>query len=690
MAHQPVSPSTHPPSADPPSVETVQTDTVQNAMSAWDRLVVPDSITVQFIEHCGPTDCYDELKVKHPHAFPYIGELTPFTKSRNLSSLALLGNTLTDGLEAWTSVLKACIDSTTDLPQPTSEQLIEHALRLAQTPPDCFEGGNFQPRPDNQDAVFRFHPIAIDHMDIQHPHQRHDILLWIASFRLLGKAFNSESWKVPLNMEILVNEPSDTEIVLQVQHGSDTVPVTRKALNSLKNALDVNANKLSPFFQYKFAIIAVTDILGVDLLEYSMPQAQADFDQYNWDRAEIGRFDTYPKAPQPDQKHFDIVSQIYKQLKDQKEAEVAAAGFSGRSAFQSYITYKQKWKLWRDLMAVYRHMQPDAPLADVEATARFRLKLCGSRGEIEFKVQEDVGKFLKKRRTRINKEAAHAQAQAAVQQANNEAEQAHNAAQEAREQQERLQADADRLAAQRAQQVLENQRIRDREVRVSRRAAQAQEQKKVEEARKLAIQAAAKQKQKEQETKQKEQEAKEREASLQQQELDESSEEEVITNKRKRQSAKSAQAACLNDMSLLTPRGKAAKFGDAWFPPQLSATAHGYDKPGPKWAAESLKKLNLLKALHLRLKTRGEIGQTMSFVTLMEFLGDGDGGFSYGDRVFMYLVALMLKKKRFAPSACLDSFAFPNNSSELSSAPHSSALILMMLWLSCWHLLGNT
>jgi hypothetical protein len=139
----------------------------------------------------------------------------------------------------------------------------------------------------------------------------------------------------------------------------------------------------------------VTKILGVDMLEYSMPQTADYMESIDWTKVTPGRKETYPEAVPPSDADFKVVKTVHEAVRKENDAAAIANGLP-KSGVQPYNTYKQRWKQWRDIMAVFCTMNPTYDLALVEATARGCLKLCKSENAVLEVIEEEVKKHIAK------------------------------------------------------------------------------------------------------------------------------------------------------------------------------------------------------------------------------------------------------------------------------------------------------
>jgi hypothetical protein len=155
------------------------------------------------------------------------------------------------------------------------------------------------------------------------------------------------------------------EVVMIVKYGSETLDVTRRAKNSMKTAIKVNANQPTIYLRCHHSVKAVVvEILGYNMLQYTMPQTATNIAAFNWSNVIPGQKETYLKGESPTPDKFAKVQGVHSQVKKEK-GEEARAMHMPKSGVQSYTTYKQRWQFWRDIFALYRHMNPTMPLQTV-------------------------------------------------------------------------------------------------------------------------------------------------------------------------------------------------------------------------------------------------------------------------------------------------------------------------------------
>ena len=200
----------------------------------------------------------------------------------------------------------------------------------------------------------------------------------------------------------LVDEPNPEENVLEIQVGSTTVTVTRKAKQLMSSALSAMANQPTVFFRCIFAVNAVCDILGVDMLSYVIPQTIDELHAFDWEKVVPGVKKTYPQGTQPTDLEFEKVRTVHQIVKAEKDAAARAVGLP-KSGVQSYITYKQRWKQLRDIASIYRHICPAYTLPVTVDQMKADLKLCTSMQEFDDVLKDVIKKYLAKRKRKERK-----------------------------------------------------------------------------------------------------------------------------------------------------------------------------------------------------------------------------------------------------------------------------------------------
>ena len=256
------------------------------------------------------------------------------------------------------------------------------------------------------------------------------------------------------------------------------------------------------------------------------------------------------------------------------------------------------------------------------------LKLCGSKKEIEACMDEDVRKFLVKKKTearKLREQEEIAQKLAAVAKEKEDAEAFALAAE-----QEAVQAEKEAQRILTESQQMEEDTTEGVDKDLPDDIAEELRKKKEEEALCQHVLEEARENAKKMEAKKAEQE----------EEIKEKETEEAVVETPPKKKLKRNDSTLLDyDMS---PRKKAEIDGEEWNPPMLQEGKH--KAPGERWQMESENKVQLLFVLASHLKSRNDLDPQMTFCTIMEFVGAGIENFH--ERVFIYLVALTLHQKR--------------------------------------------
>ena len=550
----------------------------------------------------------------------------------------------------WNDVFTAALNNTGHeaLADDAAVKLVSiWALPLAKTPPTIFkEAFNM----GESSAEFCMTPLR-DTI-------RHDIWQWVAAHALLGKAFELDGWKevqddedeeveeieeVPATVENLVSAPAPTQNVMKVTLEGETFFVTNSAKQAMVDALDAMSNQPTIYFKCLYAITAVSEILGVKMLDYAIPNADT-LEEFNWDDVIPGRDDTYPKAPQPPKEEFSKVKVVHRAVKAEKDERAKLFG-RHKSGVQSIQTYHQRWKQWRDLAHIYARTNPTLSKQSVLDKMQASLKLCSGIDSLYEQVKVDVkffkGQLVRQKRKMQNAEKLRESMEAAAL----EEEAAKASAKEAEEKTKMLQAEAAKivvdetlLSGTRAQKKQQQETLLEKKNELARQSAEEDEK------RKRLLQAY---KEKATEKKQLEQ---------QQKRLADSLKEVPLLPKPAKRSKKN-DTSRLGDV--ITPRKKAELDGNQWMPPRKVVSEKKtivYDAPGKEWESHNIRKLALLGVLRDRLKADGVIPPPMKFKVLMEYIGADSAveDAPFNDKVFIYLVALILNKDRCVFSSLLN------------------------------------
>ena len=624
----------------------------------WSDFIIPtNGASVAWVHHAEPTIQCKQLMNHFGDAStePFIDPLELFQSSHELAPIILETATIRSSIVGWYQITiqtqqktaLACLDGGTEIPEATAK-VVTHALRLVKTSPEIF-GFCCKLQQATRKALFTFEPFPPREdfaMDPDVAQERHDICQWVASYVNLGKAFSMDGWESFYATSHL-SPPMPEVTAATIQYGQEEIPVTQKGLDAMRESIRALENKPTTYFRQKHVIVAVTEILGKDLLEYSLPQTPEEINAFDWNVVVPGRSETYPIAKQPEPHEFAKVKAIHDMVAEERNKEAAKIGRPNGGTL-SYCTYQQRWKQWRDIHATYRYMNPGYTLQMVADLVAANLKLCQSVHAQETKMAEDVHTHIGKLKAanRMKEKADKVKEQMAA--IAEEEKKARDEVLELQNQQEKLAEERKALAETPATEM-EIDGITTRSGRRSNSASSAA----LEQAKQRAVQAKAKEvaevvKKRKQAEKDAQDKANEK-ARLQREQQE--AEAAVPMDQKKR--------AKRNDIDRLdigpSPRTRARLDGVLWNPPRKVPPHATYSKPGRLWKEENIHKLWLLSQLRSHLK--GLLGQPMSLATLMSFIDppdDNEVGFEH--RVFIYLMALMLKETRSVVSCTFPKF----------------------------------
>lgn len=454
---------------------------------------------------------------------------------------------------------------------------------------------------------------------------------------------------VVADAEVLVDEPDEGQNCMRVSvAGGSTAAllVTRSAMNSMETAIDWTSNKPPAFIQMGAIVKSVCDILRVDIHQYSMPQTKDELEDFFWDEVVPGHKHTYPHGDQPTDAEFAKVKAVHDVVKSRKDAQAARMELGAKSGVLSYCTYKQKWKNWRDIFAVYRMMYPTKELQWVHATVMALMKGCNSVKDIDNQVEKSIRMHLLKLRRKGNRKTEKQQIEEDLQKAKEEAEAAKQEIDDALEK---------KKAAERKRKEIMDTSYTTARSRAAAKKAREEDLAKVEEEMKAATEA-AKQAKIARVAKQKEQkELKKKQATAKDDPVESEPEPEPESSE-----VKKRKRSFKGDM---TPREKADQDGDVFKPPTRVPRNHTikYSMPGGRWVTASRRKVDLLNSLVRQCYVEGLLERPMGFHLTLEFLGDSEAPFkSFNERVFIYFVGLSLHNGSRFPDVVQMLLAFMN------------------------------
>ena len=421
-------------------------------------------------------------------------------------------------------------------------------------------------------------------------------------------------------IETLVKDvQNEEEVVMRIHHSGEDFDVTRKAKKSMELAMDAAANQPNYYFKCQFAVEAVCDILNLERNEYSFRTDDEDSNaNFDWKSAFPGHPDTYPKSLEPSKDEYKLVKTACENVKEEKDAEAIKRGFPS-SGIQSYITFQQKWRSWRQWSAVFKAMNPDMADDTVYDAMTAELKLLSSNKTITQKINEAV----KKQRAKILKQERLANKETANE---NEIIDLTEQVEQSKEALKKIEAKEEQLKQAKTSAKNGHTRIGTGKTEAIKKVIM--DQKKIRKEKgdvKKTIKNLDKQ---------------------------------VEVQKKRKQYVEKAKAAPAvkkkrtprNDLDLVnasvTPRQLFAKDGALWKPPTLIQMegALSFEQPGEKWEDASVRKAKLLFALNRCLCEAGEVEATPTLRFVMETFGvdEMEQNFDFHARAFIQLVVLTI------------------------------------------------
>jgi hypothetical protein len=504
-----------------------------------------------------------------------------------------------------------------------ASKLRKTGMQLARTPPGIF-GGSFKEN-GNQTATLHLEPFDDDNCEESTKGHRHDMVMWVAASRVFG---NASSY---LSAESLLAQDDPSQPAMKVSNGQgETFIISKDAKDAMAVSVESMANRPTIYFLCLYVMTAVTKILGVDLLQYSMPQTEEELRNFNWKDVDWNNLDTFPKARDPTALDFEKVRTVHEMVKAEKDAQARACG-GERSSVQTYGSYRARWKQWRDYFAVYRWMYSTFDLGVTYAALMGDLKMCRSKNHIECTIKAAVKKHIDKLRREMYKQSRKDKL---------EQEKAAAVAAEAE-----AQAQAEEAAAKQAQLRTERQLITNSKIYEGTRHQQKVKRQAELEAKRAEERETAKRIQ-EAADRAKAKKREQAEIEKQKDKVDESSNEEEGAQTPKKKRAKRNDVTHLNGQS--TPRQK-MDVNPSWKPPTRAKVGSSlkFEEPGDAWVNESTKKLALLFSLRNHLQAKQMLDLPMTFYNIMDFIGADSLGLEFNERVFLYLLALILGQGRY-------------------------------------------
>ena len=515
-------------------------------------------------------------------------------------------------------------------------------LQLARTPPNIF-GSSFQ---NSQDPSAK----AVLKLDIYEGSEelpcvrrrRYDMVFWVAAYNVLGNAWSYLSAR-PVGVDVDPNQ-----VVLEIYDGNgQTMTVSHETKAAMATAIESNLNPPKIFVRCRDVIKAVAKVLQVNYLEYSMPFSEEEMNSFDWKAVEPGNKDTYPTAREPTSNEFALVRTVHEAVRKEKEAQRDHTG-----SIQGYGTYKLRWKQWRDILAVYRFMNPTEDLLLVEAIVMGELKLCTSIKIIDNVTKTAVAKHLTKLVNQQQKKARLERLEQSKAVAAQEMAVAKAAAALAAEQQTRLERERSEIAEQlersKAAAALQAMAAPTAAAEAQQAQIETEQSESAKHLEAVQLQASLEKKQ------QQENAAKRREADAVKLAAEKEKEQAELTKEQEKVSAEESKeperkrskrydVVCLTEQ--LTPRAR-AESDDSWKPPMrtLVRGRNVWEPPGSTWEADSSQKLSHLYTLHKALKDKNFLQSTMTLYLVMDCIGPEANKLDFQQKVFLYLIALLLQQ----------------------------------------------
>jgi hypothetical protein len=573
---------------------------------------------------------------------PFHDTLQLFQSSHDLAPIGLqkaaaganLVNAWEIAIKTHCNAFSACLESGAEFPEATAK-VVTHALRLAKTSPQMF-GFCFQLQQSTRSAVLSFEPYPPSEdlaMDPNMAQERHDIVQWIASFNLLGKAFSLDEWE-SVYASSLIEPPMPELTAAKIHYGEEVIDVNQRAMEAMRDSFRALENKPTPYFKQKYVMTAVVQILGKNLLEYMMPQSQDQLKDFDWNQVVPEGPQTYPQPVQPDPADFAKVKAIHRLVQEEQTEKAKAIGLPS-GGIQSYSTYLQRWQQGREIHAIYRAMNPEYSLQMVADLVAAQLKLCKSLAKQYDVIKDDIFAHIQKLKNANRKREKLQQVEQDLARAQAQEEAARQRALKLQDDEARLLEEKQQIEETPAEEMgarMTRYRRQPDNDRRKKLALEAKEREtvKVVQAREAAEKLAA------DKSKEKAQLQKERQ---QAESLDQPARKRTKRNSVERLTVK------------LTPREIFVNDGDDWLPPTRDGTV--YSEPGRKWTDDAIYKLSLLTQLRLHLV--GLLGHPLNLTNLMAFIDPDDIEVGFEDKVFIYLMALILRQKRSVASCAFHS-----------------------------------
>ena len=123
----------------------------------------------------------------------------------------------------------------------------------------------------------------------------------------------------------------------------------------------------------------------------------------------------------------------------------------------------------------------------------------------------------------------------------------------------------------------------------------------------------------------------------------------VVEEEDNMESAKKKSRTCMYGLdNLATPRTLAVDHPECK-PPTRVGRSVIYEAPGHSWKSKATKTLMMFELLRTALVEQGLVSQALTFSTLVQFIAPNDDDMDFNGKVFTYLLAVILIRTRYVP-----------------------------------------
>ena len=496
-------------------------------------------------------------------------------------------------------------------------------FKLVKTPPSIF--GKCMELTDGG-GRFIFHPFDAE---ANANEERVDILLWTCAYAYAGKAWELPGW-ASSETKVQYKEPDDDAIFSTVTIEGKTLKVTQRAKKSLEASLEAMSTQPNEFFKCLAQHRSICLILGVDELEYGMPQTLNELQDFDWDKVDPKDMKTWPQPPKQTAFEAEVCRSVYNNIKELKDL-AARNNERFKSGIPTYTSAQGKGRRWKQMLAHYRTMSPEKPLQGIVDVIKFKLKLTKSLDGIHKIMEHDLVVHLlklkheEKKRQKAAEDTEEKKAErAALQKKIDDA---------AEKEKQDIQAAADKQV-EIAQKEAEKEAVNAGQQRGKRRAT-SQCNKELQALEVENEEAAAEVKR-----------SKEARARLESEVIpvDDSGSEAELPTLMLVKSTKKAKKNWSHLETDVAPRQLVLLQGSEWKPPARVCEGRAilYVEPGADWADSNRQKISKLLRLQSCLQSEGLLPPTLTFALVMDTMGVGDN-YPFPAKAFILLIALILE-----------------------------------------------